>query len=88
VLGLPPAERALLLDTLQAWIDAGGSTRRSAAKLHCHPNTVRYRLQRLQRDLRLSLTDPTSLALLVVALRSWRLFGAARPLPIPDVDRV
>ncbi|MDT4925262.1 MAG: hypothetical protein QOG01_2975 [Pseudonocardiales bacterium] len=87
VLGLPAAERTLLLDTLQTWIDTGGSTRRSAAELHCHPNTVRYRLQRLQSELHISVTDPNALALLVVALRSWRLFGAARPLPIPHVDK-
>jgi hypothetical protein len=84
VLVLPPAERAMLLDTLESWTRHGGSTKRAAAELHCHPNTVRYRLQRLQTELTLSLTDPLAVSLVVVALRSWRLFGNSKPLPIPE----
>lgn len=84
VLALPAAERAMLLDTLETWIGSGGSTKRSAAELHCHPNTIRYRLQRLQSELHISLTDPLALSLVVIALRAWRLFGNAKPLPIPD----
>lgn len=84
VLALPPAERAMLLDTLESWTRHGGSTKRAAAELHCHPNTVRYRLQRLQSELKLALTDPLAVSLVVVALRSWRLFGNSKPLPIPD----
>lgn len=84
VLALPPAERAMLLDTLESWTRHGGSTKRAAAELHCHPNTVRYRLQRLQSELKLALTDPLAVSLVVVALRSWRLFGNSKPLPIPE----
>jgi hypothetical protein len=84
VLALPPGERAMLLDTLESWTRHGGSTKRSSEELHCHPNTVRYRLQRLQAELKVSLTDPLAVALLVVALRSWRLFGNSKPLPIPE----
>lgn len=84
VLALPPAERAMLLDTLESWARHGGSTKRSSEELHCHPNTVRYRLQRLQTELKISLTDPLAVALVVVALRSWRLFGNSKPLPIPS----
>ncbi len=81
ILELQVADRDLLLDTVDVWIGAGGSTKRAACALYCHPNTVRYRLQRVQTELRMSLTDPSALAELVVALRAWRLFGNARPLP-------
>jgi hypothetical protein len=84
VLRLPAAERAMLLDTLDSWIRSGGSTKVSSVELHCHPNTVRYRLQRLQSELRLSFTDPNALSLVVVAVRAWRLFGSAKSLPMPD----
>jgi hypothetical protein len=84
VLRLPAADRAMLLDTLDSWIRSGGSTKLSAAELHCHPNTVRYRLQRLQSELHMSLTDPIALSLLVIALRAWQLFGGVKPLPMPD----
>jgi hypothetical protein len=82
ILELPVADRELLLHTVDVWIGAGGSTKRAACELYCHPNTVRYRLQRVQTELRMSLTDPSALAELVVALRAWRLFGNARPLPL------
>ncbi|MFI7602444.1 PucR family transcriptional regulator [Actinoplanes sp. NPDC049681] len=45
--GLPPDERILLLSTLDAWFAAGGSTAGAAERLHCHRNTVLYRLNRI-----------------------------------------
>jgi hypothetical protein len=80
ILELPVVDRDVLLDTVDAWIGNAGSTKRTACELYCHPNTVRYRLQRVQTELRISLTDPSALAELVVALRAWRLFGNARSL--------
>lgn len=81
ILNLPATERDLLLDTLDTWIANGGSTKAAASQLYCHPNTVRYRLQRVQTELHLSLADPVGTAKLVVALRAWRLFGNLKPLP-------
>lgn len=81
LLGLPAPERTVLLDTLESWIVAGGSVKKAAHQLHCHPNTVRYRLQRVQGELKLSLTDPNAVTLVVVALRAWRRFGAV-PTPL------
>jgi DNA-binding PucR family transcriptional regulator len=49
--------------------------------LYCHPNTIRYRLQRLQTELRMSLSDPTALAELVLALRAWQLLAGTVPMP-------
>jgi PucR-like helix-turn-helix protein len=79
VLALPAADRDVLLDTVDAWVANAGSAKRTAGQLYCHPNTVRYRLQRVQTELRMSLTDPSAVAQLVVALRAWRLLGGARP---------
>jgi hypothetical protein len=78
ILNMPTAERDVLIETVDAWI-ATGSAKLTAQQLFCHPNTVRYRLQRVQIELHLSLTDPVQLAQLVVALRAWRLFDAVGP---------
>lgn len=48
VLVLDPDERRLLLDTLRAWLDTGGSASQTAARLYCHRNTVLNRLRRLE----------------------------------------
>jgi hypothetical protein len=48
VLALPADERDVLLETLTAWLDSGGSAGRTAATLYCHRNTVLNRLRRLE----------------------------------------
>jgi DNA-binding PucR family transcriptional regulator len=40
-------DRAVLLATVEAWLDAGGSATAAGQALFCHPNTVRYRLRRV-----------------------------------------
>lgn len=57
---LGSAERAVLLRTFGAWRDNGGSADRAAAVLYCHPNTVRYRLRRLENATGRLLSDPKS----------------------------
>ncbi|MCP2254516.1 PucR C-terminal helix-turn-helix domain-containing protein [Prauserella aidingensis] len=47
LLELPADEQTVLLDTLQAWFDAEGSAAEAGCRLHCHQNTVRYRLNKL-----------------------------------------
>lgn len=71
VLELPPEDRDLLLGTFGAWVDAGGSAEEASAALFCHPNTVRYRLRRLQAETGHSLGDPADAAELVAAARAW-----------------
>jgi DNA-binding PucR family transcriptional regulator len=70
---LPPDDRDLLLDTLAAWSTHNGSASETAVHLYCHPNTVRYRLRRLEERTGRSLTDPRAVAELVLALeaRLW-----------------
>ncbi len=67
VLDLPAEDRQGLLETLRVYFDEGGSTERTARTLHCHPNTVRYRLHRITELTGRSLNEPRTLAELVTA---------------------
>jgi hypothetical protein len=67
---LPAAERQILLDTLAAWRDEGGSTERVAAALFCHPNTVRHRLRRITEATGRGFTAPQDVAELCLALEA------------------
>jgi hypothetical protein len=70
--GLPAEERTVLLDTFQAWLRAGGSANDTAAKIYCHPNTVRHRLRRIEELTGRSLSRPTDLAELCLAFEVER----------------
>lgn len=76
VLRLPPDDRTALLDTLNAYLDHAGSSKRAASVLYCHPNTVRYRLRRLQKLTGRSLADPHGVAELATAAYALRLSSA------------
>jgi DNA-binding PucR family transcriptional regulator len=73
VLRLPAEDRSTLLDTLNAYLDHAGSAERAAEALYCHPNTVRYRLRRLQEHTGRSFTDPHGIAELAAAAYALRL---------------
>jgi DNA-binding PucR family transcriptional regulator len=47
-----------LAETLEAWLDALGDVRAAASALFIHPNTLRYRLRRLEEVSGLDLADP------------------------------
>ena len=68
---LPTEDRDQLLDTLQAWLDAGGSAKDAGAALFCHPNTIRYRLRRIESLTGRDLTNPADVAEVVAAARAW-----------------
>lgn len=76
VLGLPPDDRTMLLDTLNAYLDHDGSADQAAEVLYCHPNTVRYRLRRLQELTGRSLSEPHGIAELATAAYALRLDSA------------
>ncbi|MEU6200999.1 helix-turn-helix domain-containing protein [Streptomyces sp. NPDC047061] len=76
VLALGSDARAQLLDTFRCWIDADGNAAATARALHCHPNTVRYRLRKLQDLTGRSLQTPGDTAELVAALRAVRFLPA------------
>ncbi|UPT47236.1 helix-turn-helix domain-containing protein [Streptomyces sp. WAC00303] len=76
LLALVPAERAVLVGTLEAWLECGGSVGRAAVRLRCHRNTVFNRLRRLERLTARSLSRPRELVDLVLALDVLRLWSA------------
>lgn len=79
LLALPPQERATLLATLHAWFAGGGSTTAAAGRLHCHRNTVLYRLNRIAELTGRRTTDAESSAELYIALEAVRLSGRPGP---------
>jgi hypothetical protein len=74
LLTVPPAERELLLTTLEMWVVAGGSVRRTAELVYCHRNTVINRLHRIHQITGHDLTEAGCQVELGLALRAARLF--------------
>jgi len=72
LLELPEDELDLLLGTFEAWVRASGSATVAGAELFCHPNTVRYRLRRIEAGTGRVLANPGDVAELVTAVRAWR----------------
>lgn len=81
LLDLPVERRELLLDTFNAWIEAGGSAQTTGERLNCHPNTIRHRLRRIEVATGKNLAHPGDVAELVAACRAWT------QLPPPTWDR-
>ncbi len=73
---LETADAELMLDTLEAWFEAAGSSGRAAERLHCHRNTVINRLARIADLTGRSTSDPRDVAELYAALRARRLNAA------------
>ncbi|MFC7612772.1 PucR family transcriptional regulator [Actinokineospora soli] len=76
LLTLPSAEREVLLKTLQVWFAEHGSAKDAAERLFVHPNTVRYRIRRIQELTKRDLADPRGAAELYMAIETQRLAGA------------
>ncbi|OZM81808.1 CdaR family transcriptional regulator [Pseudonocardia sp. MH-G8] len=67
---LPTGAAARGEETLRAWLDAHGDITATAAALHVHPQTVRYRLAGLREAFGDALDDPVARLELAVALRT------------------
>ena len=76
LLALDAEDRAGLLGTVEAWLEAGGSATAADQALFCHPNTVRYRLRRVEELTGRSVDVPRAAAELAVALQALRVFPA------------
>ncbi|AVV46223.1 helix-turn-helix domain-containing protein [Streptomyces sp. ID05-04B] len=63
-------QRARLAETLLAWLLSGSNVPDVAARLHIHPQTVRYRLRQLEKLFGDALHDPDARLDLILALRS------------------
>lgn len=70
ILELPAEDRETLLATIRAWFDNDGSAERTGRQLHCHRNTVRYRLRRVRELTGHSFASPGDIAELAVALEA------------------
>jgi hypothetical protein len=79
---LSDQERDVLYETFQAWVDNDGSTRAVGELLFCHPNTVRYRLHRIEQRTGRSLSKPRDVAELCLA------FEVQRRLMHPDGSKL
>jgi DNA-binding PucR family transcriptional regulator len=64
-----------LLDTVTAYVEAGGSLEGTARALFVHPNTVRYRLRRVTEVCGHAPTAPRGRFTLQIALALGRLEG-------------
>ena len=73
VLALDRGERDLLVDTLRAWLAAGGSAQRAAERLYCHRNTVLNRLRRVEALTGRSAERPEDVVELSLAVRALEL---------------
>ncbi|MDT5145988.1 MAG: hypothetical protein QOC58_633, partial [Mycobacterium sp.] len=59
-----------LAQTLRVYLDEFGDVGAAAEQLHVHPNTVRYRIRRIETMLTTSLADPDVRLLLSLGLRA------------------
>jgi len=79
--GRDARDEELLLGTLEAWFEHGGSGTRAAAALHCHRNTVLNRLARIAELTGRDINDPRAAAELYTAVRARRLHPALPGAP-------
>jgi sugar diacid utilization regulator len=69
---LPDEEREILFDTFRVWQETDTSVGAAAERLCCHPNTVRYRLRRIEKRTGRSLSRPRDVAELCLAFEVHR----------------
>lgn len=65
-----------LLETLDVFVGSGCERREAAQRLHVHPNTLDYRLKRIEQLTGLALARPADLLLYTLALKQRRLAAA------------
>lgn len=63
------AQEPVLAETLRTYLDSFGDIGAAARSLQVHPNTVRYRVRRIERLLAVSLADPEVRLLFSLSLR-------------------
>src|SRR5882757_1874498 len=69
---LPDQERETLFETFRVWQDNDASVNGAAEVLICHPNTVRHRLRRIEKQTGRSLSRPRDVAELCLAFEVHR----------------
>lgn len=76
VLELPAERREPLIQTVRTWLQHGQSVSATAAEMHCHRNTVNYRLRRFSDLTGRSLADNAWLAQVVLAVEAPEATGS------------
>jgi len=69
---LPDEDREILFETFRVWQETDSSVSVAADRLYCHPNTVRYRLRRIEKRTGRSLSRPRDLAELCLTFEVHR----------------
>lgn len=85
--GLDASGRTDYLATMTAFFDHGGDIVRAADAMFMHPNTVRYRLRRIQELSGLDLDDPVDRFVAEFQLRILRPFPSDSVRQAPDPAR-
>ncbi|WP_051400223.1 helix-turn-helix domain-containing protein [Haloechinothrix halophila] len=78
VLQLPGRDREVLLGTVDAWFAAKGEPSAAGERLHCHRNTVRYRLNRFTELTGRNLAQPAEAAEIYLAMQAHRIGPGGR----------
>ncbi|NYH51147.1 hypothetical protein HNR06_000736 [Nocardiopsis arvandica] len=68
-------QRERMADTLLSWLESGLNANEAAERLHIHPQTVRYRMRRLEELFGARLRDPGERFELELVLRARRILG-------------
>jgi hypothetical protein len=71
--GLTPLQRQRLTETYGTWLETRGTAAEMAGRLNVHPQTVRYRLRKLEQTLGDVLDDPDARFAMELVLRATRL---------------
>ena len=67
---------AMLLETMVEFFRQSMDVQSTAQAMHLHPNTIRYRLHRIEVTLGMSLSDPETITVLYLVLRDRILDGS------------
>ena len=82
------AQRQRLTETFSAWLETSGTAPAMAERLQVHPQTVRYRMRKLEQALDGQLSDPDARFAIEAVLRATRLRDRAtselRSVPAAD----
>ncbi|GAA2583025.1 helix-turn-helix domain-containing protein [Actinomadura fulvescens] len=79
---MTPGQRERITETLQAWLVTRGTAAEIGKHLYIHPQTVRYRMRRIEQSLGDQLKDPEARFGIEAVLRAMAL--RARSGPAPD----
>jgi hypothetical protein len=84
--GMTPGQQDRLTETLRTWLVTRGTAAEIAELLHIHPQTVRYRMRKIEQTFGAELEDPEARFGIEVALRAAHA-RSRRPIPARSSHR-